>query len=126
MFLILLPRLYSSTWADLKFLLEGHTYSVCDRRFGTIQSVFQRHEIIDIPRKWATVLEHEGLSNAIGNGVTLDMIKDYKSFLRLRYVSRNEDLERERFEDKNIASLNFDYGETFDENGDLQLVHHTI
>ena len=110
--------------ADLKFLLEGHTYSVCDRRFGTIQNVFQRHEIIDIPRKWATVLEHEGLSNVIVNWVTLDMIKDYKSFLRLRYVSRNEDVERERFEVKNIAWLNFGYGETVDENGDLQLVHH--
>ena len=110
--------------ADLKFLLEGHTYSVCDRRFGTIQNVFQRHEIIDIPRKWATVLEHEGLSNVTVKWVTLDMIKDYKSFLRLRYVSRNEDLEKERFEVKNIAWLNFGYGETVDENGDLQLVHH--
>ena len=103
----------------MKFLLEGHTYSVCDRRFGTIQNVFQRHEIIDIPRKWATVLENEGLSNVIVNWVTLDMIKDYKSFLRLRYVSRNEDLERERFEVKNIAWLNFGYGETVDDNGDL-------
>ena len=110
--------------ADLKFLLEGHTYSVCDRRFGTIQNVFQRQEIIDIPRKWASVLEHEGLSNVIVNWVTLDMIKDYKSFLRFRYVSRNEDLEREKFEVKNIAWLNFGYGEIVDENGDLQLVHH--
>ena len=110
--------------ADLKFLLEGHTYSVCDRRFGTIQNVFQRHEMIDIPRKWATVLENEGLSNVIVKWVTLDMIKDYKSFLRLRYVSRNEDLGRERFEVKSIAWLNFGYGETVDENGDLRLVHH--
>ena len=92
---------------DLKFLLEGHTYSVCDRRFGTIQNVFQKHEIFDIPRKWATVLEHEGLSNVTVNWVRLDMIKDYKSFLRLRYVSQNEDLEKERFEVKNIAWLNF-------------------
>ena len=72
---------------DLKFLLEGHTYSVCDIRFGAMQNVFQMHEIIDIPRKWATVLEREWLSNVIVNRVTLDMIKDYKSFLRLGYVS---------------------------------------
>lgn len=110
--------------ADLKFLLEGHTYSVCDRRFGTIQSIFQRQEIIDVPRKWATVLEREQLSNVVVNWVTLNMIKDYKSFLRLQYVRRNEDLEGEQFEVKNIAWLNFGYGETVDHNGELQLVHH--
>ena len=42
----------------------------------------------------------------------------------MHYVSRNEDLEKERFEVKNIAWLNFGYGETVDENRDLQLVHH--
>ena len=26
--------------ADLKFLLEGHSYSICDRRFGSIQRLF--------------------------------------------------------------------------------------
>ena len=118
MLLVLLPRLYSTTWAvpegRPEILLEGPTYSVCDRCFRTIQNVFQRHKVIDIPRKWATVSEHEGLSNVIVYWVTLDMIKDYKSFLRLRYVSRNEDLERERFEVKSIAWLNFGYSETVD------------
>ena len=105
-------------------MLEGHTYSVCDRRFGTIQTLFERHEVIDIPRKWATVLEQGNLSNVRVYWVTLDMIKDYKSFLRLQYVSRNADLEKERFEVKSIAWLNFGYGETVDENNKLQLVHH--
>ena len=56
--------------------------------------------------------------------VTLEMIKDFKSFLRLRYVSRCEDLENEKFEVRNIAWLNFGYGERVDENGELKLVHH--
>ena len=30
--------------ADFKFLLEGHTYSVCDSRFGTIQMLFKKME----------------------------------------------------------------------------------
>lgn len=110
--------------ADLKFLLEGHTYSVCDRRFGNIQTLFQKHEVIGTPRKWATVLEQEKLSGVTVHWVSLDMIKDYKSFLRLQYVSRNEDLEGERFEVKNIAWLNFGYGERVDEEGEFQLVHH--
>ena len=110
--------------ADLKFLLEGHTYSICDRRFGNIQTLFQKHEVIDTPLKWATVLEEEKLSGVTVHWVSLDMIKDYKSFLRLQYVSRNEDLEGERFEVKNIAWLNFGYGERVDEEGEFQLVHH--
>ena len=52
------------------------------------------------------------------------MIKDFKSFLRLRYVSRNEDIEKQRFEVKNIAWLNFGYGEEVDDNEELQLVPH--
>ena len=56
--------------------------------------------------------------------VTLAIIKHFKSFLRLRYVSRNEDIEKQRFEVKNIAWLNFAYGEEVDDNGELQLVPH--
>ena len=52
------------------------------------------------------------------------MIKDFKSFLRLRYVSRNEDIEKQRFEVKNNAWLNFGYGEEVDNNEELQLVPH--
>ena len=59
---------------DLKFLLEGHTHSYCDRRFGVIQSLFQRQEVVDIPRKWAKVLEQGNSSN----WVLLEMIKDFK------------------------------------------------
>lgn len=109
---------------DLKFLLEGHTYSVCDRRFGVIQTLFQRQEVVETPRKWAIILEQGKLSNVAVHCVTLEMIKDFKSFLRLRYVSRCEDLENEKFEVRNIAWLNFGYGERVDENGELKLVHH--
>lgn len=34
-------RLGQFLWADFNFLLEGHAYSVCDRRFGTIQTFFK-------------------------------------------------------------------------------------
>ena len=110
--------------ADFKFLLEGHTYSVCDRRFGTIQTLFKKREIIAIPRQWATVLEESNLSNVEVCWVTLAMIKDFKSFLQLRYVSQNKDIEKQRFKVKNIAWLNFGYGEEVDDNEELQLVPH--
>ena len=73
----------------------------------------KKREIIAIPRQWATVLEEHNLSNVKVCWVTLAMIEDFKSFLRLRYVSWNEDLEK----------LNFGYGEV-DDNEELQLVHH--
>ena len=52
------------------------------------------------------------------------MIKDFKSFLRLQYVSRTEDLDGEKIEVRSFAWLNFGYGEKVDENGQLHLVHH--
>lgn len=110
--------------ADLKFLLAGHSYSVCDRRFGNIQKIFDTQEIIQVPEQWATVLNNSGLSNVKVHWVTLDMIKDYKSFLKLQYVARNEDLLHEKFEVKNIAWLNFGYGEKMNAEGNLELVHH--
>ena len=110
--------------ADLKFLLEGHTYSVCDRRFGTIQRLFQSQEVVDVPKTWASILQEGNLSNLSVHWVTLDMIKDYKSFLRIQYASRNEDLDKEKFEVKEIAWLNFGYGERINDDGQLQLVYH--
>ena len=48
---------------DFKFLLQRHTYAVCDKGFGTIQTLFWKREVIAIPRQWATVLEEINLSN---------------------------------------------------------------
>ena len=86
-------RLRQFLRADSKFSLEGHTYSVCDRRIGTIQTLFKKHEIIAISRQWAIILEEHNLSNVQVCLVTLAMIRDFKSFLRLQYVSWNEDIE---------------------------------
>ena len=42
----------------------------------------------------------------------------------MQYLSRNEDLDGEKFEVRGIAWLNFGYGELVNENGELKLVHH--
>ena len=110
--------------ADLKFLLEGHSYSICDRRFGSIQRLFDTHEVIEFPHQWAIVLERSHLKDVRTYWVTLNMIKDYKSFLKMQYISRNEDLDGEKFEVRGIAWLNFGYGELLNEKGELKLVHH--
>ena len=110
--------------ADLKFMLEGHTYSYCDRRFGSVQSLLNRHEVVEVPQQWATIVRESGLTNVNVYWVTLDMIKDYKSFLKLQYVARNEDSENEKFAVSDIAWLNFGYGELANREGDLELVHH--
>lgn len=109
---------------DLKFLLEGHTYSICDRRFGSIQKYLDSQEIIQVPQQWATILAESGLSNVKVHWVNLEMIKDYKSFLTLQYISRNEDLQDEKFEVKRVCWLNFGSGEKLNHEGNLQLIHH--
>ena len=110
--------------ANLRFLLEGHSYSICDRRFGSIQRLFDTHEVIEFPHQWAIVVERSHLKDVRTYWVTLNMIKDNKSFLKMQYISRNEDLDGEKFEVRGIAWLNFEYGELLNENGELKLVHH--
>ena len=109
---------------DLKFLWEGHSYSYYDRRFGTNQKYLDNQETIEVPKDWATVLNKSHLLNIKVYWVSQEMIKDYKSFLKLQYVSRNEDLSQTKFEVKNLAWINFGIGEEVDDEGTLQLVHH--
>ena len=101
--------------ADFKFL-----FFIFLLQFGTMQRLFKKREIIAIPRQW----EEHNLSNVEVCWVTLAMIKDFKSFLRLRYLSPNKGIEEQRFEVKNIARLNCSYREEVDDNEELELVHH--
>ena len=109
---------------DLKFLLEGHSYSICDRRFGCIQKFFDTVEKVEVPREWATLLQNSHLQNVEVYWMSLDMIKDYKSWLKGEYIARNVDLDKQKFEVKRVAWFNFGYGEEEDHEGNLKLVHH--
>lgn len=109
---------------DLKFLLEGHSYSICDRRFGCIQKFFDSVERVELPQEWATLLKNSSLKNIEVHWATLNMIKDYKSWLRRQYISRTEDIHKEKFEVRRLAWLNFGYGEVADLEGKLELTHH--
>ena len=48
---------------DLKFLLEGHSYSICDRRFACIQQFYDTQEKVEVPQEWATLLKKSDLKN---------------------------------------------------------------
>ena len=109
---------------DLKFLLEGHSYSICDGRFGCIQKFFNTVVRVELPQEWATLLKNSPLKNIEVHWATLDMIKDYKSWLKMQYISRTEDLDKEKFDVRRLAWLNFGYGEVAHLEGKLELVHH--
>ena len=49
---------------------------------------------------------------------------DYKSLLKMQYVSRNVDTESNKFEVKKIVWINYGYGDVADEKGNLKLVRH--
>ena len=102
-------------------MLEGHSYSVCDRYFGNIQKVFNAQEKIETPKDWENVLVSSGLSSVKVYWVGLDMIKDYKSFLKLKYISENEDLQHEKFKVKKIAWINYGIGEQPDDRGNVKV-----
>ena len=42
----------------------------------------------------------------------------------MQYISRTEDLDKEKFDVRRLAWLNFGYGEVADLEGKLELVHH--
>lgn len=58
--------------ADLKFLLEGHSYSICDRQFCCIQQFFNSQEKIESPQQWALTLRDSHLKNVQAYWVDLD------------------------------------------------------
>ncbi len=109
---------------DLKFLLEGHSFSICDRRFGCIQSFFDTVERVEVPKEWASLLKNSHLQNVEVHWMTLDMIMDFKSWLKGEYIARNEDVDKQKFEVRRVAWFNFGYGEVVDHAGNLKLVHH--
>ena len=110
---------------DLKFLLEGHSYSICDRRFGCIQQFFNSQEKIETPQQWALILQSSSLKNVQTYWVNLRWIMDYKSYLRMKYIARSEDIENTKFEVRRIAFINYGYGEIVDREGNLQQSEHT-
>lgn len=109
----------------LKFLLEGHSFSICDRRFGCIQQFFNTKEKIETPQEWETTLRNSRLNNVKSYWVNLDWIMNYKSFLRMKYVARSGDIECEKFEVRKIAFVNFGCGEITNQEGNLQLSWNT-
>ena len=103
---------------DLKFLLEGHTYGFCDRRFSNIEIATRRHEKIETPLHWMQVLRDTQIKNLeVHELVTLPDIKNYKSFLKDAYVSRNVDLEGNKVSVRKLAWLNFGQGEMKNDQG---------
>ena len=50
---------------------------------------------------------------------------DYKTYLRMRYIARSEDIENSKFEVRKIAFINYGYGEIVDQEGNLQQREHS-
>jgi len=69
-------------------------------------------------------VKNSPLKNIEVHWTTLNMIKDYKSWLRRQYISRTEDIHKEKFEVRRLAWLNFGYGKVADLEGKLELTHH--
>lgn len=105
---------------DLKFFLEGHTYGICDTRFGSIEIATNRSDKIETPKDWINQLRGYAIKNLELYEVTLDMIKSYKTFLRKAYVSRNKDEDGISFSVRSLAWLSFGIGECENDNGVLQ------
>ena len=51
---------------DLKFLLERHSYSICDMRFGCIQMFLDTVERVELPQEWASLLKNSPLKKYRG------------------------------------------------------------
>ena len=110
---------------DLKFCWRDILTPFVTGNLAAYKRFFDRHETIETPQDWELILRDSHLSNVKSYWITPDCIMDYKSFLRRKYVSRSEDVENTKFEVRKTACLNFGYGETEDEEGNLHLCKHT-
>ena len=81
---------------DHKFLFEGHSYSISDRQSGSMQKFSDTIERVEVPKEWATLLKNSPLKNIEVHWATLDMIRDYKSWLTRQYTSRRVDKVKEK------------------------------
>ena len=84
-----------------------------------IQQFYDTQEKVEVPQ-WATLLKNSDLKNIRVHWVTSEVIMDYKSFLKMHYVSRNVDTEGNKFAVKKIAWINYGYGEVADGEGQLE------
>ena len=66
---------------DLKFLLEGHSFSIWNRRFGCIQQHFNTQEKIETPQEWAITLRNSHLQNVRSHWVDVDRMMNYYKIL---------------------------------------------
>ena len=104
---------------DLKFLLEGHTYAVCDRRFASIEAATKRFETIETPSDWIAKLNEQNITNLVMHEVSLDIFKSFKTFLRNAYIARQKDVRGNKFAVRKLAWLNFGIGELTNTSGTL-------
>ena len=77
-----------------------------------------------VPKEWAISLRNSHLRDVRSHWVSLDQIMKYKSYLNNKYIDRSEDSNRDKFEVREIAIINFGYGEIPDQEGYLRLTRH--
>ena len=77
-----------------------------------------------VPKEWAISLRNSHLCNVRSHWVSLHQIMNYKSYLNNKYIARSEDSNRDKFEVREIAIINFGYGEIPDQEGNLRLTRH--
>ena len=54
-----------------------------------MQQFFNSKEKIETPQQWAVLLRNSRLNNVQSYWINLNLILDYKSFLRMRYIARS-------------------------------------
>lgn len=97
---------------DHKMLLEGHTYSCVDRKFGLIEKNAKKIDVIEKPQEWLDVIEQSSFpGHFTAKLLTVRDIYDYESYLQNEFTFRYKDINGKKFLYDEMHYFNYGIGE---------------
>lgn len=98
---------------DLKNLVPGHSFSINDRIFSTIERHINRHtETLHLPEDWFKVIQDASLNGKINViQMTNEHFLDFDKYFKTFYVKRFKNVDNEKFFYRKISWINFGIGE---------------
>lgn len=110
---------------DHRTLLQGHTYSSCDRHFGNIEKAILKKDVVELPADYINIIQAASLNGKYhAKFMTIKDIYDYKSYLSNQFTYRYFDVNGQQCLFEQSHYFNYGIGERPDDNGVVKTYSH--
>lgn len=105
---------------DLKFLVAGHSFGPVDRAAGRAEAVLRRHQNIETPADYASLVNNSTLHPGIcWVPMEQNRFRHYSKWLRNKYIEHRKDVNGQPFMFSEMTHFNFGVGERVDPHDDI-------